>query len=211
MQVWKEFATFAARNSKTFIQMRKFIILLLALALLSCKESKNPQRDSEGRILKNGQFYDSQEAETHEVWICMGKKSHAYHSNDECYGIKACKSKVMKVSLEEAISSGRTPCHYCHEETVAYNDDEECEDCEKEKDPYDPDYYDPLEDPDVKKYTNENGEIVVEIVYVCIGSGSTKYHRYTDCSGLNSCSGDIEELYVPEAEYKGYEPCKRCY
>lgn len=111
--------------------MRKIIYLLFALALFSCKDSKKPQRDSEGRILKNGQFYDSQEEETNEVWICMGKKSHAYHSNDECYGIKACRSRVRKVSLEEAISMGRTPCHYCHEGSE-----------DKDEGSYDPDKYD---------------------------------------------------------------------
>lgn len=190
--------------------MKYYILLLTVFALLSCNGNKQPQRDSEGRILKNGQFYDNQEAETHEVWICIGKTSHAYHSNEECYGIKACKGETKKISLSEAISMGRTPCHYCHKESE-YNDEDDCEDCDKEKDPYDPDFYDPLEDPDVKKYTNDKGETVLETVFVCTSSGATKYHSDTDCPGLNSCSDDLEELYVPEAEYKGYEPCKRCY
>jgi hypothetical protein len=149
-------------------------------------------------ILKNGQFYDSQEAETNMVWICTGGSSHAYHSNEECYGIKACKGERERISLDEAVSMGRTPCHYCHEE-------------QDEKDPYDPDTYDPLSDPEVRKFTNSKGQIVAEVVYVCSGSGATRYHKFEDCSGLNSCSGDIEELYEPEAEHKGYKACKRCY
>lgn len=190
--------------------MKKITLLLIILGMLSCSGKKQPQRDNSGKILKNGQFYDSHEAETHEVWICTGSSSHAYHSNEECYGIQACGGDIEMVSIEEAISMGRTPCHYCHEEGDIEND-EECEDCEKEKDPYDPDYYDPLEDPDVKKFTNSKGEIEIEVVYVCSSEGSTRYHKFSDCPSLNSCSEDLEEFYVPEAEYKGYKPCKRCY
>ena len=118
--------------------MRFFICLmsiLSVLMLLSCtdnKRHKEIQRDSNGIVLKNGQFYDSQEEETQEVWICLGKSSHAYHSTDECYGIQACKGRKEKVSLDEAISMGRTPCHYCHEESIEEDDD--CEDCDDEYD-----------------------------------------------------------------------------
>lgn len=191
--------------------MKNILCFVLLLMILACTNNKNPQRDENGNVLKNGQFYDSQEAETNMVWVCVSKTSHAYHSTDKCYGIMACKGKIQKISLTEAISIGRTPCHYCHKETAAYDDEEDCEDCEEEKDPYDPDYYDPLEDPDVRKFTNEKGELIAEVVYVCSGSDATKYHSDPYCSGLSSCSEDINELYVPEAEYKGYEPCKRCY
>ena len=113
--------------------MKKLLLFIVTLvAITSCSNSKQPQRGADGKILKNGQFYDSQEAETKEVWICMGKSSHAYHSTDECYGIKACKGRKKKISLDEAVSMGRTPCHYCHE-TGTYLDDEECEDCEEEE------------------------------------------------------------------------------
>ena len=129
-------------------------MLFMLLAMFSCSDSKKPQRDANGVILKNGQFYDSQEEETNMVWICTGKSSHAYHSTDDCYGIKACKGKKKRISLDEAVSMGRTPCHYCHgESTVGANrnyteryteediDDEE----EEEFDDYDPDRYDSRE------------------------------------------------------------------
>ena len=123
-------------KSKTSIDMRRTILLLSVLALLSCSDSKQPQQS--GTIQKLGQFYDSQEEETGEVWICLGKSSHAYHSSKDCYGIKACKGKIKKVSLSEAKSMKRTPCHYCHE--TASVTDEECEECEEDE--YDPDRFD---------------------------------------------------------------------
>lgn len=114
--------------------------------VVSCsekKQNKEVQRDADGMVLKNGQFYDDQEEETQEVWICLGRSSHAYHSTDECYGIQACRGEIEQVSLEEALDMGRTPCHYCHEEGFEEND-EECEDCDEE-DEYDPDRYDSYE------------------------------------------------------------------
>ena len=116
--------------------MKRTIYLIALIALLSCSDSKSPERGADGKILKNGQFYDSQEAETGTVWICTGKSSHAYHSTDECYGIKACKGKVKKVLLEDARNMGRTPCHYCHKESKEI----------EEEDLFDPDIYDPMND-----------------------------------------------------------------
>lgn len=95
----------------------KLPLLVLLILLVSCSDKKQPQRGSDGRILKNGQFYDSMEAETGEVWICTGKKSHAYHSTNECYGIQSCRASKKKISKDKAIAMGRTPCHYCHKKT----------------------------------------------------------------------------------------------
>ena len=100
--------------------------------MISCSDNKKPQRDADGVVLKNGQFYDSLEEETNMVWICTGRSSHAYHSTDDCYGIQACKGRKKKISLDEAVSMGRTPCHYCHEESG-------------EEAGYDPDRYDSME------------------------------------------------------------------
>lgn len=97
--------------------VRKCAFIVLLILFASCSGNKQPQRDSEGRILKNGQFYDNQESETGQVWICTGKSSHAYHSTEECYGIQSCRARKKKMSKDEAISMGRTPCHYCHKET----------------------------------------------------------------------------------------------
>ena len=120
--------------------MKMCILLLGLLAVLSCSDSKKPQRDADGMILKNGQFYDSQEEETNMVYICTGKSSHAYHSTKDCYGIEACKGDIEIISLDDAIEMGRTPCHYCHEE-------------QKTPAGYDPDKYDSVE-----QYLEERSE-----------------------------------------------------
>lgn len=94
--------------------IKSLCFMLLVFVLFSCSESKRPQTDADGRILKNGQFYDRQEEITGEVYICTGRKSHAYHSTDECYGIKSCKGRIELITIEDARDMGRTPCHYCH-------------------------------------------------------------------------------------------------
>lgn len=87
--------------------MKHLLTLLLLLACISCSDNK--------RLPKTGQFYDPQEQQTGEVYICTGRSSHAYHSNRECFGIKSCSRKIIKVTIEEAEERGRTPCHFCHE------------------------------------------------------------------------------------------------
>lgn len=93
-------------------------ILLMAIfaVIFVYKRCESPQGDTTDQPHKNGQFYDSQEVETGEVWICTGKKSHAYHSTEECYGIQSCRASKKKISKDEAVKMGRTPCHYCHKE-----------------------------------------------------------------------------------------------
>lgn len=93
------------------------ICFVLGLGWYSSYGTQKVERDKDGRVLKNGQFYDSQEKESGEVWICTGKTSHAYHSTPECYGIQSCRAEKKKITLEEAVSMGRTPCHYCHKDT----------------------------------------------------------------------------------------------
>ena len=63
---------------------------------------------------KTGQFYDPQEQETGEVYVCTGRRSHAYHSNRNCIGLKSCSKKIVVLTIEEAKEEGRTPCHFCH-------------------------------------------------------------------------------------------------
>ena len=90
--------------------MKKLFYVTLSL-LLMCVSCANEKRN---RVEKAGQFYDSQESETGFVYICTGKTAHAYHSNEDCYGLSSCKGDVISVSLDEAEDMGRTPCHYCH-------------------------------------------------------------------------------------------------
>lgn len=48
-------------------------------------------------------------------------------------------------------------------------------------------------------------------VYICTGSSATKYHKSSNCRGLNRCSGSILKLSMSSAKAKGYYPCKICY
>ena len=114
------------------------LLMLVTLTLLSCSNSRKYEKDSFGKVLKNGQFYDMQEETTREVWICTGKSSHAYHSTDECYGIQACRADIERITIDEALAMGRTPCHYCHEGSEGAKEEDE--------EDFDPDTYDPEND-----------------------------------------------------------------
>lgn len=48
------------------------------------------------------------------VYICTGPMSKKYHSRSNCKGLRNCSEDVLKVSLEKAISLGRTPYKVCH-------------------------------------------------------------------------------------------------
>lgn len=48
-------------------------------------------------------------------------------------------------------------------------------------------------------------------VYICTGSSSYRYHRTSNCSGLNNCQSEIEEVSVSYATSIGRTPCKKCY
>lgn len=50
-----------------------------------------------------------------------------------------------------------------------------------------------------------------EMVYICTGPYSKKYHKTEDCQWLGSCSEEIEEVTLEEAEEMGKTPCKGCY
>lgn len=48
------------------------------------------------------------------VYLCLGPKSHSYHTITYCKGLKHCSTKLIKVSLFDAISQyHRTSCGYC--------------------------------------------------------------------------------------------------
>lgn len=50
-----------------------------------------------------------------------------------------------------------------------------------------------------------------EIVYICTGPKSKKYHRSEQCRGLDKCSSSISAVSVAEAKSMGRTPCKICY
>lgn len=50
-----------------------------------------------------------------------------------------------------------------------------------------------------------------DIVYICTGNYSTKYHKRKSCKGLLKCGGYIKEVTRDAAENKyGRTPCKIC-
>lgn len=83
-----------------------------------------------GNNSRTSGLYDSREAAASDVWVCMGTSSHAFHASYSCKGMKSCKGEKKKMSLNEAYSIGRTPCHFCCDEHIY-------------KDPHDPDTFDP--------------------------------------------------------------------
>lgn len=48
-------------------------------------------------------------------------------------------------------------------------------------------------------------------VYVCTGPQSKCYHKTTKCRGIRSCSDDIKEVTLKEAQKMGRRACKICY
>jgi len=47
-------------------------------------------------------------------------------------------------------------------------------------------------------------------VYVCISTGSKRYHAYM-CSGLRHCTHEVKKVTKAQAIRWGYTPCKICY
>lgn len=56
--------------------------------------------------------------------------------------------------------------------------------------------------------THETNETMV---YICTGSMSKRYHKTSNCRGLNSCSKEIKKVSVDYAKKIGRTPCKWCY
>ena len=48
------------------------------------------------------------------------------------------------------------------------------------------------------------------IVYICTGGSSERYHASDDCRGLSRCKGDIKGITIAEAQDMGRTPCKIC-
>jgi hypothetical protein len=44
------------------------------------------------------------------VYICQGPYSKVYHKSNDCRGLSNCSTKIIKVTLEEAVKMGRRPC-----------------------------------------------------------------------------------------------------
>jgi len=44
------------------------------------------------------------------VYLCEGPYSKVYHKSQDCRGLSHCSTKIVKVTLDEAIKQGRRPC-----------------------------------------------------------------------------------------------------
>lgn len=49
------------------------------------------------------------------------------------------------------------------------------------------------------------------MVWVCTGPKSKRYHCDEDCKGLSKCSRFVEHISIDEAESQGKTPCRFCY
>jgi len=81
----------------------KKIIVLLSLFTLTLSVNATPIHHAKHIAPKQVTY----------VYICDGKYSKRYHSSPTCRGLDNCKGGVEKVTLEQAIKMGRTPCHVC--------------------------------------------------------------------------------------------------
>ena len=52
--------------------------------------------------------------------------------------------------------------------------------------------------------------IKAQTVYVCSGSGATKYHLRSNCRGLNTCTGEVLEIKEQQALREKRTKCKIC-
>lgn len=48
------------------------------------------------------------------VYVCKSASATRYHDSEECWGLNQCKSRIEKVSVEEAEDMGYTPCKICY-------------------------------------------------------------------------------------------------
>lgn len=48
------------------------------------------------------------------VYICITSKAYRYHSTISCRGLRHCGKCIRKVSLQQAVNMGRTPCKICY-------------------------------------------------------------------------------------------------
>lgn len=47
-----------------------------------------------------------------DVYLCNSKGGKKYHFTKDCQGLRNCKAEIIKVTLSEAKSKGKTICGY---------------------------------------------------------------------------------------------------
>lgn len=50
-----------------------------------------------------------------------------------------------------------------------------------------------------------------DVVYVCMGGSSQRYHATDECRGLCRCKSEIKAISIEKAERMGRTPCQICY
>lgn len=60
-------------------------------------------------------------------------------------------------------------------------------------------------------YCNGTEDTDENMVYICNGPHSRRYHCDECCDGLSKCSSEVECISLNEAEGMGRTPCSRCY
>ena len=84
---------------------------IFAINCFNRQEDKNYREQK----LRSSKKYDVSLGD--DVYICTGDNAHAYHSYEECEGLKYCKDEIETISYQEAVRDyDRTPCHYCVQE-----------------------------------------------------------------------------------------------
>lgn len=48
------------------------------------------------------------------VWVCTGSSSKRYHAYNDCKELSSCRASIEEISLQDAESTGRTPCKKCY-------------------------------------------------------------------------------------------------
>ncbi len=75
----------------------RIALLLLCPVFSACSEKKN---------------VTSTNPES-KVWVCTGVSSKRYHADNDCDGLRNCKSEIVEVTVQQAQDGGRTPCKIC--------------------------------------------------------------------------------------------------
>jgi hypothetical protein len=80
--------------------MKRLIVLSLFVSLFfACNKAAEPTK-STNREPK--------------VYICTGKSSEVYHSDENCRGLRNCKGEIKQVPLKEAQTMNRRACKICY-------------------------------------------------------------------------------------------------
>lgn len=80
--------------------MKKLVVLLLfTSSILACTKATIPTKST------------NQEPK---VYICTGKSSEVYHSDENCRGLRNCKGEIKQVPLKEAQTMNRRACKICY-------------------------------------------------------------------------------------------------